>query len=199
VNWSRSRDALENSGHRFSGEPRDLLDLREVRKLLRRNSRYALAIFTGTILAAVIYLLVVPQTYTVVSVIHIDPRQQRVIKSEAVLSGIGADAAAVERQVDLIKSTAMTHAVIEQLGLTDDPEFTSPSLLGSVLKTVLPDWGNDGTEAAAERERNNVIARFQDQLGVHRRQGPTLARAGSGKFREHGRHARSCRRRIASQ
>lgn len=108
------------------------------------------------------------------------------IKSEAVLSGIGADAAAVESQVELIRTTAIAHAVIEQLRLADDPKFTSPSVLGSVLKAGLPDWGNEGTEAAAERERNKVIARFQDQLGVHRRQGPPLVRAGSGKFREHG-------------
>lgn len=164
----RLNDPFRGSGNRFVEEPGDLLDLRALWELVRSQGRLALSIFCTTILVAVLYLLVVPPVYTGVSVIHIDPRQQRVTASQSVLSGIGADAAAVESQVELIKSTTVAGTVIDQLGLLEDPEFSAPSLIGYVKRLILPKWGTDDA-AAAEKLRNKVIVRFQDQLSVRRR------------------------------
>ena len=120
-------------------------------------------------LAALLYLLIVPPIYTAVSVIHVDPRQQREITSETVLSGIGADAAAVDSHLELIRSTTAARTVVQQLGLLHDPEFSRPSLIALVLETVLPDWGDENPVAAARRHRNKVIGRFREQLSVRRR------------------------------
>ncbi len=129
-------------GHRSSEKPGDLLDVRKLWKRLYSHRRVTASVFAATMLAGLLYLLIAPPIYTAVSVIHVDPRQQRVITSKTVLSGIGADAAAVESQVELIQSTTAARKVIEQLGLLHDPEFSRPSLLKLVLEAVLPDWGD---------------------------------------------------------
>ena len=53
----------------------------------------------ATVLVAGIALVVIPPRYKATTVVLVDPRQQRVTNSEVVISGIGADAAAVESQV----------------------------------------------------------------------------------------------------
>ena len=67
----------------------------------------------ATVLVAGIALVVIPPRYKATTVVLVDPRQQRVTNSEVVISGIGADAAAVERQVELIESSALARKVIE--------------------------------------------------------------------------------------
>ena len=77
----------------------------------------------ATVLVAGIALVVIPPRYKATTVVLVDPRQQRVTNSEVVISGIGADAAAVESQVELIESSALARKVIERLKLTQDPDF----------------------------------------------------------------------------
>ena len=156
-------------GHRSSEKPGDLLDVRKLWKRLYSHRRLTLSVFAATMLAGLLYLLIAPPVYTAVSVIHVDPRQQRAIASETDLSGTGADAAAVESQIELIRSTAVASTVVEQLGLLHDPEFSRPSLLARALETVLPAWGDEDPVAAARRHRNMVIVRLLEQLSVRRR------------------------------
>ena len=154
---------------RNAGAAGEFLDLREILTILRRKSHLAFTVFAATILVAIAYLLVVPSKYTATSIIHVDPRQQQVISSKTVLSGIGADAAAVESQVELIRSTAAVAKVVQRLNLLDDPEFSNPSLSELVLDALLPDRGRPDAEKAAIVRRNKAIARFRDQLHVQRR------------------------------
>lgn len=70
----------------------DLLDLRQLWNILRSHRRIFGAAVAVSLLLATAYLLLVPPTYTATSILLIDPRQERVLTSEAVLSGIGADA-----------------------------------------------------------------------------------------------------------
>ena len=156
-------------GYRGSEEPTDLIDFRDLWKQLRSRSQLAASVFSASMLAALLFLLIVPPTYTAVSVIHIDPRKQRVISSEAVLSGIGPDAAAVESQVELIRSTTAAAIVVKQLGLLNDPEFSRPPLIQLILKAVMPYWRDQDPVKTARQQRNEVIVRFLDHLTVRRR------------------------------
>ena len=145
-------------GYRGSEEPTDLIDFRELWKQLRSRSRLAASVFSASMLAALLFLLIVPPTYTAVSVIHVDPRKQRVISSEAVLSGIGPDAAAVESQVELIRSTTAAAIVVKQLGLLNDPEFSRPPLIQLILKAVMPYWSDQDPVKTARQQRNDSSA-----------------------------------------
>ena len=87
--------------HRSSEKPGDLLDGRKLWKRLYSHRRLTVSVFAATMLAGLLYLLIAPPVYTAVSVIHVDPRQQRAIASAFDSSGTGADAANVITASDI--------------------------------------------------------------------------------------------------
>ncbi len=147
----------------------DLLDLRQLWTIVLSRGRLFAAVAGLFVLLAVSYLLLVPPTYTATSVILADPRQERILTSEAVLSGIGADAAAVESQVELIRSTALVSKVVDKLNLMADPEFTQPSILGAVIDAIAPGGMQADSETEALLQRNKVIGLFREKMLVRRR------------------------------
>ena len=118
----------------------------------------------ATILAVLLYALIVPAKYTATATILSDPRQERVVPSDAVLPGIGTDIAAVESQVELLSSTELIKRVMEKLGLFSDPEFTKSSFLTRMKDSLLAPEAKG--EAAKE---NEAIERFRKNLDVARR------------------------------
>jgi uncharacterized protein involved in exopolysaccharide biosynthesis len=112
------------------------LDLRGFLRVLRWRYKWiaALAILAVTITAATLVLM--PAKYKASTIVLLDPRQPRVTNSEAVLSGIGSDAAAVESQVELIQSSALAEKVIAALNLSTDPEFITPTLMDRVRERL---------------------------------------------------------------
>ena len=132
--------------------------------VLRWRARLVVASTLAAILVAGTLLAVLPNRYKATTIVLVDPRQQRVTNNE-VISGIGSDAAAVESQVELIESSALAKKVIDLLKLTEDPEFTGPSLfeqLGALL------WETRRGDAA-EHRLNRLVYRFQSALSARRR------------------------------
>ncbi len=145
-----------------------LLDLRRFAHLIRRRLRLILSVSTATLLLVVAGLVLVTPRFTATSILIVDPRQQRVLQTEAVLSGIGADAAAIESQVEVIQSTTLARSVIDGLGLAQDPEFTRPSTVERVVgwpRGFLAVQRNVSPAEQAER----VLGKFSDNLRVSRR------------------------------
>jgi succinoglycan biosynthesis transport protein ExoP len=122
----------------------------------------------ATVLVAGIALVVIPPRYKATTVVLVDPRQQRVTNSEAVISGIGADAAAVESQVELIESSALARNVIEQLKLAQDPGFAKISVLEQIGEGLLALVGQ-ASPNTEERRVNRLVYKFQNGLNVRRR------------------------------
>jgi uncharacterized protein involved in exopolysaccharide biosynthesis/septum formation inhibitor-activating ATPase MinD len=139
------------------------LDLDKMIRLLRWHARLIAAIVAITVVAAAAALIVLPPKYKAITVVLVDPRQPRVTASEAVLTGIGADAAAVESQVELIQSSALAKRVIAKLKLDQDPEFAAASLLDGVREL----FGRSGDDS--DVRLNRLIYRFQSGLSVQRR------------------------------
>src|SRR3990172_4153074 len=113
-----------------------LLDLSGLRAIMRRRSRVAIGAFGATIFAVLLYVLFVPPKYLATSVILSEPRQERIVQSEAVLPGIGSDVAAVESQVELLNSPELIRRVMEKLGLFYDPEFAEGSFLTQLKESI---------------------------------------------------------------
>ena len=67
----------------------------------------------GTLLA-VVYALQLMPLYTAGATVLVDPRQKNVVDAEAVLSGIGGDWAALESEVEIIRSAAVARRVIKR-------------------------------------------------------------------------------------
>ncbi len=141
-----------------------LLDLRELRAILRRRKWFAVGAFLATLLAALAYILFVTPSFVATAMILSDPRQERVVNSEAVLPGIGTDVAAVESQVELLSSPELVRHVMTKLDLFSDPEFTEPSLVTRIKQSVF------GSKPKGQAEQENVaIERFRKALDVARR------------------------------
>ena len=160
---------LVNLQHQTTGGPAvalmapdKFLDLRDIFGILRRRSRVIMVCVMAATLAAIAYLLLVPPTYTAMSVVLIDPRETRVISSEDVLSGIGSDTAALESQVELIESTTLAGRIVDELKLEEDTEFAPGPLRRWLVGTF-------GTKARAAHERNKVVEQFRRRLNVNRR------------------------------
>jgi capsular exopolysaccharide synthesis family protein len=118
----------------------------------------------ATVFVVALALLVLPPKYRATTVVLVDPRQPNVTNTQAVLTGIGADTAAVESQVELIESSALARRVIDRLDLAADPDFASPSLIDGLLALFGrdPNW-------SAEARISQLIYRFQSGLIVRRR------------------------------
>src|SRR3954471_8185459 len=127
------------------------LDLQKLIKVVRWRARMITIVTIMTVVVAGVGLLVLPAKFKATTVVLVDPRQPRVTASEAVLSGIGQDAAAVESQVELIQSSALAKRVIEKLGLDQDPEFAKPGLLDAVRAAAASMFGGASADDEATR------------------------------------------------
>ena len=143
--------------------------LSDLQLIVRRRAKTILAPLLALLTLAGAYFIMVPPKFTATAVVLVDPRQQRVLPSEAVLQGIGPDTAAVESQVEILNSSTLARRVIDQLQLESDPEFKSSGLLSRVFGVA----GNDAP--TAERadtdglESNKILSQFEKSIDVRRR------------------------------
>jgi polysaccharide biosynthesis transport protein len=132
------------------------------------RARLIAGITLATVAFAVVALIVIPPKYQATAVVMVDPRQLHVTDTPTVLTGIGADAAAVESQVEIITSTALARKVIAAMQLQNDPEFSGPSWadeIGNIVRALV--GGDSGALQRTKDER--LIANLQRNLTVRRR------------------------------
>ena len=98
-------------------------DLRKHVALFRRRSRLFAAIVIGVVAASIIVSLLMRPLYTATAVVMLEPRQEKVVDIEQVMSGAPLDAAMVDTQVEVLKSRALAERVVAALHLEQDPEF----------------------------------------------------------------------------
>ena len=100
-----------------------LIHPRSVLRFIGRNVVFVMV--TGAIIFVLglgIYF-VLPAKYSTRALILVDPRVPRVTESESVISGIGADAAALTSYVEIMRSDGFLSNVVDELGVADDPVF----------------------------------------------------------------------------
>lgn len=147
--------------------PEGILDARSFVLLIRRHIRLIAFVTIVAILCGFAVLAFTHARYTATAVLLVDPREQHVMQSEAVLPGIGSDSAAVESQIEVIQSTTLARRVIDDLHLADTPEFQQ-TILGKIAEAAKArlSGGRAGDAVSAERR---TMSRFQNNLRVVRR------------------------------
>jgi polysaccharide biosynthesis transport protein len=113
-------------------------------------------------------LAILPPKYRATTVVLVDPRQPHVTNTQAVIPGIGSDAAAVESQVELIESSSLARKIISKLHLGRDPEFASPSIIERISERLLAIVGRS-PDIAADTQVSRLVSKFQSGLSVRRR------------------------------
>jgi succinoglycan biosynthesis transport protein ExoP len=142
-------------------------DLRDLWMVLRWRASLIGLVALATIVVACVALLVVPPKYKATTILLVDPRQPRVTQAE-VIAGIGADAAAVESQVELIESSAVARKAIARLSLDKDPDFARPSMLERVTEGLRGMFGEQPVDRA-DWEISRLVYKFQQGMSVRRR------------------------------
>jgi capsular exopolysaccharide synthesis family protein len=120
------------------------------------------------------YVRAIP-TYTATTQMALQIRQETVVDLESVLSGVSSDQSSINTEMEVIRSRELISALVDQLGLMQDPEFNP---------TLLPDEGFGPRDAVAlvrtwlnapaapeeapteEAIRNSVIANVRDAIST---------------------------------
>ena len=124
----------------------------------------ALAVSLG-----VIYTVTARPSYTAQAELMIDARKLQLFQQQSILGDIPIDTAQVESQVEVLKSENIALAVIKNLHLTEDPEFTRPDvgLFGTILGFVYSPFESEHTPSQFEITRSAVQA-FESKLNIKR-------------------------------
>lgn len=100
-------------------------DLMAVVAMLRRRLNVILGIVVTITLLVMLVVFQMTPLYTASTQLLLNNQSQKVVDMEAVMSGLPADSATVDSQVQVILSRSIAQRVIERLNLLDDPEFNS--------------------------------------------------------------------------
>jgi uncharacterized protein involved in exopolysaccharide biosynthesis len=114
----------------------------------------------ATLGIAILYLITAVPTFTA--------KAQLLVNSKATVVDASAVSTVVESQIAIIKSESIASAVIEKLGLAQDPEFATGQ--GSGMISRLLGWSKPETEASAARY---AVEPFERRLSA-KRVGPTF-------------------------
>lgn len=153
-------------------------DLKSLLGALRRRMRLIVGVFLSLTFVALLVILQLTPRYTAASIVLIDTRETQVIDMDAVLSGLSADTAVVDSQVELIKSRTLAGRVVRKLNLATMPEFNASLRAASLMSYVDPrPWFRDmlgsgeelSAEEKAERIHNEVVDVFLSNLSVSRK------------------------------
>lgn len=162
----------------------DVFGVNAALKMVQR--RFVLMVCVGAIVGAIILTrsMMAPPTYEAVASIALNTRQERVIETaESVLGELPRDTAAIDTEIEIMRSPALMGEVVDALDLTEDPEFNwllrepSPmrSFVGSLLNPVVRS-GAQGTEevdpVALSQEdwvRTAIAGSVAGRLNIRRR------------------------------
>ncbi|WIW47817.1 polysaccharide biosynthesis tyrosine autokinase [Bradyrhizobium sp. 62B] len=103
-------------------------------EIVRRQFPTMVAIVSACVILALLYLFTAAPQFTSTASMVIDTRKVQLFQQQSVLGDIAVDSATVETQVEILKSENISLAVIRDLHLIDDPEFTGAGggLIGAV-------------------------------------------------------------------
>src|SRR5262245_40376851 len=107
---------------------------------------------------AMIWVLQIVPVYTASTQVLIDPRKDRLLRSDAALSELSLDNSSIATQVSLVQSFAIAKRVVEKLKLDANPQFvgvkSAPSLWSRLRQSIveLTSWLFDGPKRVAEPE-----------------------------------------------
>jgi uncharacterized protein involved in exopolysaccharide biosynthesis len=145
--------------------PAPVVSLAEVLAFIRRHRLIISLTPLATVGIAILYLITAVPTFTA--------KAQLIVTAKATTGDPASVSTVVESQIGIIKSEGIASAVIEKLGLAQDPEFAAGQ--GSVLHNMTRSisrqlgWSKPETKASAARY---AMESFERKLSA-KRVGPT--------------------------
>lgn len=137
--------------------------------IIRRQFPTMVAIVSACVILALLYLFTAAPQFTSTASMVIDTRKVQLFQQQSVLGDIAVDSATVETQVEILKSENISLAVIRDLRLIDDPEFTGSG--GGPLGAIVDFAGNlfsDGHALSEFELSRKALERFERNRTVKR-------------------------------
>lgn len=106
--------------------------------VFRRQLKIIIVVMVLTMALGVLYLFKASPIYIATSSMVIDARKSQLYEQQTPRPDAPMDAAAVQTQIEILKSPNVSRAVIKQLRLTEDPEYvgSGPSLIQTIINLV---------------------------------------------------------------
>lgn len=138
-------------------------------EIIRRQFPTIVAIASACVILALLYLFTAAPQFTSTASMVIDTRKVQLFQQQSILGDVAVDSATVETQVEILKSENISLAVIRDLHLIDDPEFTGSGggLLGSVLGFV-GDLVSDAHAPSEFEQTRKALERFEKNRTIKR-------------------------------
>lgn len=138
-------------------------------EIVRRQFPTIVAIVSACVILALLYLFTAAPLFTSTASMVIDTRKVQLFQQQSVLGDIAVDSATVETQVEILKSENISLAVIRDLHLIDDPEFTGAGggLLGTVIGAVSGLFSEGHAPSEFEQTRK-ALERFEKNRTIKR-------------------------------
>ncbi|MCK1468408.1 polysaccharide biosynthesis tyrosine autokinase [Bradyrhizobium sp. CW10] len=138
-------------------------------EIIRRQFPTIVAIVSACVILALLYLFTAAPQFTSTASMVIDTRKVQLFQQQSVLGDIAVDSATVETQVEILKSENISLAVIRDMHLIDDPEFTGPGggLLGAAIGFVSGVISDKRAQSEFEQVRK-ALERFEKNRTVKR-------------------------------
>lgn len=119
-----------------------------------------------------VYLFTSPPRYTGHAVIVIDTHRNQMSQQQPPAADLPVDSAAVDTQIEILKSDKIAQTVVAKLHLNEDPEFVNPppGSIGTILRGIgsLLMSTFQGTPPTAEQVKRAAIRNFKSRLTVYR-------------------------------
>jgi len=144
--------------------------------MLNRRKWLIIGIFGLIVVLAALFIFQMTPLYTATARVLIDSRQNNVVDVEAVLSGVSNDTAAINSEIDIIKSRQLLKKVADRLDLYSNP-LTNPELnsdarsdlMATVKSTVLGPVKDllgkgEAEELTPEEQRATMESRVLDNI-----------------------------------
>lgn len=137
--------------------------------IVRRQFPTMVAIVAACVILALLYLFTAAPQFTSTASMVIDTRKVQLFQQQSVLGDIAVDSATVETQVEILKSENISLAVIRDLHLTEDPEFTGAGggVLGAAVDAVSGLFASGGPPSEFELTRK-ALERFEKNRAIKR-------------------------------
>ncbi len=148
-------DITESETRRPSG-PTMQIDPIEFARMLWRRKWVMLYAGFAVMLVAVMAIGSLTPRFTATVFVEISPRQNNIVDFEAVLSGLPADIATMETEIQILRSRNLAAKTVAKLGLERTPEFNSAlrakgGVLGMVRELIVDDTAADpGADPGAD-------------------------------------------------
>jgi succinoglycan biosynthesis transport protein ExoP len=121
-------------------------------KFVRRQYVVIAVAVALTTMLGIVYLITTPATYSASAKLIIDTRKLQLFQQQSLLGDLGIDSAAVESQVEVLKSENVAQSVVKANHLTEDPDFVGSGGNGLWGRITAAIFGAPPSEVRSETE-----------------------------------------------